>query len=423
MNFYKSIVGRYFMLFAVIPVIIVSIIITIISANVVYKVKVDDTKDMLSGVAKELVYSYELIADGSTGFRQVNGTVFAGDVKVTDDYTIVDRMKEFTGTDLSLFYMDKRIVTTLTNEDGSRYVGTRATEIWNNYVQFGMDYFDENVDINGVGYFGYYIPVHSEDNIIIGMGFAGIPSADINSAIRQLNTAAISACIILCFISLIVCVLVAKRLLRIQNGIMEYLREIDGGNFEHSMEPWLYNRKDEYGMMGRYFVKLNDSLQTLIQRDGLTGLYNRRAAMKFLDNYIVEANCVGGDTFTFAICDIDFFKKVNDTYGHTCGDIVLKTISDILSEVHEDDGFSARWGGEEFIIVFKGGLTESLPRLEDIADRIRNTYVDFEGNKINVTLTFGVAEYKPPTKLDHLISKADILLYQGKDSGRNILVS
>lgn len=423
MRFYKSSVGKYFMIFAIVPVFIISIIMTIVSTNIIYRIKVDDTREMLRGAARELVYSYELLAVDNIGFRNVNGVIFAGDVQVTDDYSIVDRIKEFTGADISLFYMDTRIVTTLLNDDGSRYIETKASDIWNNYVQFGNDYFDKNILINGDEYFGYYIPVRSTENVIIGMGFAGIRSADLSAAIEKLNMVAICLCMVLCCIFLIICIIVSKRLLKIQNGIMEYLIEIDKGNFEHSMEAKVYNRQDEYGIMGRYLVKLNDSLQKLIQRDVLTGLYNRRAAMKNLEHYVAEANRVHGELFTFVIGDIDFFKKVNDTYGHSCGDIVLKSVADILNSIPDGEGFSARWGGEEFVMVFKGRLRENISKLEKIADRIRNTCIEYDGRKINVTMTFGAVEYKPPGKLDLMISNADVLLYKGKEGGRNTIVS
>lgn len=423
MRFYKSIVARCFMIFVIVPVLIISIIMTIVSTNIVYKIKVDDTREMLCGAAKELVYSYELLAVDKIGFRDVGGAIFAGNVQVTDNYSIVDRIKEFTGADMSLFYMDTRVVTTLLNDDGSRYVDTKASDVWDNYVRYGRDYFDENIVINGKEYFGYYIPVHSSENIIIGMGFAGVPREDLRAAIRQLNGLAIGSCTVLCCVFLIICIWVSKKLLKMQNRIMEYLIEIDNGNFEHSMEERVYNRKDEYGIMGRYLVKLNDSLQKLIQRDVLTGLYNRRAAMQRLEHYVSEANRTGGELFTFAIGDIDFFKRVNDTYGHSCGDIVLKSISDVLNSIPDDEGFVARWGGEEFVIVFKGRLEENLPKLEIMADRIRNTTVEYGERKISVTMTFGVVEYKPPGKLDLLISNADVLLYKGKENGRNTIVS
>jgi diguanylate cyclase (GGDEF)-like protein len=189
------------------------------------------------------------------------------------------------------------------------------------------------------------------------------------------------------------------------------------------MDVKLTKRKDEYGVMSRSFVKMNNSLVSLILRDGLTELYNRRAAMKRLEQFMVNANSVGGGTFTFAICDIDFFKKVNDTYGHNCGDLVLKMVSEKLRAVEEDQDFVARWGGEEFIIVLNGRMKDNLVTINSVADSIRNSSVTYDGKVVSVTMTFGVTEYHVPEQLDNMISRADSLLYQGKEGGRNRVVS
>lgn len=423
MKFYKSSVGRYFMVFAIVPLFIVGTILTLISTRTVYRVKVDDTEEMLKGAARELVYSYELMASGQTGFKNVDGIIYAGDYMVTGDYSIVDRIKEFTGVDISLFYEDVRIVTTLLDEDGNRYINTKSTDIWNNYIRQGKDYFDESVEIAGREYFGYYMPVKSNDGEIVGMCFAGLPSDDISSTIHRMNVTSIVVCIVLCIIFLIICVIVANYLLKIQNGIMSYMKEVNDGNLNQKMPGWITKRKDEYGSMSRYFVEVNESLQNMIQRDGLTGLYNRRAAMKFLTEFVAAANAVDGETFTFAIGDIDFFKKVNDTYGHNCGDEVLKMVSSIIGNISEEEGFAARWGGEEFIVVYKGGIEQALRKLEAVAEQIRNTSIVYEKQTVSVTMTFGVLEYIAPRKLDWVISNADILLYRGKESGRNQIVS
>lgn len=423
MKFYKSSIGRYFMIFAVVPLFVVGTILTLISTRTVYRVKVDDTKEMLQGAARELVYSYELMASGWSGFRNIDGIIYAGDYRVTGDYSIVDRIKEFTGTDMSLFYHDIRIVTTLTDESGNRYINTKSTTIWNDYVQYGKDYFDESVVINGREYFGYYMPVKSDDDEIIGMGFAGLPSDDIKTTIHRLNVVAIVVCVVLCIICLIICIFVANYLLKMQNGIMNYMKEINQGNVNQKMPAWITKRKDEYGFMSRYFVELNSSLQNMIQNDALTGLYNRRAAMKYLTEYVAAANAVDGEPFTFAIGDIDFFKKVNDTYGHSCGDEVLKMISSIIGDIADEDGFAARWGGEEFVIVYKGGIKEALPKLEAVVEQIRNTSIVYEKQTVSVTMTFGILEYIAPKKTDWVITNADALLYKGKESGRNKIVS
>ncbi len=423
MELSKNSVSKYFVIFALAPAFIISIILTIISTKTVYRVKVDDTKDMLRGIAKELVYSYELYNKENIEFRRVDNIFYIGDHQVSGDYSIIDRLKEYSDVDLTLFYEDTRIVTTLFDDKGKRIVNTTSSDVWNNFVKNGVDYFAEDVDINGVKYFGYYTPVHASDNSIVGMGFAGRPSVDVRNTILTLKIKTVIACIILCIFEIIAVAFITGRLVRVQSGILKYISEIDKGNFNHNMPDKILKRKDEYGIMGRSFVNLNDSLCNLIQNDALTGLFNRRAAMNYLNTYVASANEVDGEPFTFAIGDIDFFKKVNDTYGHNCGDEVLRRVSKVISQISGDEGFACRWGGEEFVIVFRDKLEPSLKKLEKIAQEIRDLDIEYDNYNVKVTMTFGITEYIAPKKIDWLISNADVLLYKGKESGRNKIVS
>jgi diguanylate cyclase (GGDEF)-like protein len=255
------------------------------------------------------------------------------------------------------------------------------------------------------------------------MGFAGKPSQDIKNTIHRLNRFAVVVCVCICVCMVILSAFITGRLLRIQNHIIKYIDEIDKGDFNHTMAGNVCKRRDEYGILGRAFVQLNDSLGNLIQNDALTGLYNRRAAMQYLNKYVADANEVDGKPFCFVIGDIDFFKKVNDTYGHNCGDEVLRRVSEILGRVSGDEGFASRWGGEEFVIAFRCGLEPTLQKLQAILDEIREMTVDYGDYHVKITMTFGVKEYVAPYQLDWLISNADILLYKGKESGRNQIVS
>jgi diguanylate cyclase (GGDEF)-like protein len=98
-------------------------------------------------------------------------------------------------------------------------------------------------------------------------------------------------------------------------------------------------------------------------------------------------------------------------------------VSEKLRAVEEDQDFVARWGGEEFIIVLNGKMKDNLVTINSVADSIRNSSVTYDGKVVSVTMTFGVTEYHVPEQLDNMISRADSLLYQGKEGGRNRVVS
>lgn len=423
MKIYKSLIGKSFLAMAIVPVIIICSVLAFATTRVVFNVKYDDTKHFLISTTKMLEHFYSLdnIEDGMF-FKDANGDVYLGDKKLSDDYTILDKTKELSSVEASIFYENERILTTILNADGSRYIHTTADEIWREHVSKGETFFNTSVDIDGKHYFGYYIPITNNNGIVQGMIFAGMLSEDIYTTVYNMNRGTILICIIACLIQILFAIFITRKVLSVQRSFMDYLSEIDGGNFAHVLPQNLSDRKDEFGQMARELVVLNNSLQNSIQIDALTGIYNRRVAMKLLNQYVNKARENPENDFCFCICDIDFFKKVNDTYGHNCGDIVLKEIANTIKQIPEESGFVARWGGEEFIIVLKGTLENSLSYINKIADDVRNIKVEYENNIINVTMTFGVAHYNPRQNLDVFISVADKLLYKGKENGRNQIV-
>ena len=149
------------------------------------------------------------------------------------------------------------------------------------------------------------------------------------------------------------------------------------------------------------------------QRDKLTGLKNRfgfygdRQARHKIPSSLI-------------ICDIDHFKRVNDTYGHNAGDAVLKNVAWILrSTLGSGDGVY-RWGGEEFIIFLEG---VALDGARSIAEKIRRAAeasdCSFDDQKIRVTMSFGCVEIDPSISVDDNIKIADARLYRAKEGGRN----
>ncbi|MCM1082537.1 MAG: diguanylate cyclase [Clostridium sp.] len=423
MKVYKSYIGRQLFIMATIPAIVIGIIITYMSTRVVYNVKLDDTKDFLKSSIAALEFNYDFMSFSDSEFYEdENGIVYFRGDKVSDKYEIVDMSKEFTGAEVSLFYENKRIATTIMRSDGSRFTNTTADEVWNNYCSKSEDYFDTKVIINDEEYFGYYIPIVSDEGRAVGMLFAGLPSATVHNTIHEMNQNAIMIFAFLCIVVFVIAVLQTNKVLKVVNSVLGYMSDINNENFRHDLANNVIKRNDEFGRIGRQLVELNDSLQSSVENDMLTGLYNRRVAMKKLDEYVVWANGKKDDTFTFAICDIDHFKNVNDTYGHSCGDLVLKAVANVLLQVDEQEGFAARWGGEEFIIVLKKPVQEAIVDINKIADEIRNIKINFEDNIVSITMTFGVAEYTSPQKIDFTISTADKLLYKGKENGRDKVV-
>ena len=175
--------------------------------------------------------------------------------------------------------------------------------------------------------------------------------------------------------------------------------------------------------MGSYAATVSCSLKDMITTDPLTGLLNRRACRSNLQKMIEQCRENRQQSLSVTIGDIDFFKRINDTYGHECGDMVLKSISNIFKKNMVEKGLVSRWGGEEFLLAFELPLVQAQEKLEQIADEIKETAFAYEGETFSVSLTFGLTDVTGAQSLDEIVKEADDLLYRGKAEGRNRIVT
>jgi diguanylate cyclase (GGDEF)-like protein len=169
-------------------------------------------------------------------------------------------------------------------------------------------------------------------------------------------------------------------------------------------------------------LQVFEQAQNLATHDGLTGLINHRHFQSTLKDEITRAIRYG-EPLSLALCDIDFFKKINDTHGHPFGDIVLKEISGKLSSnIRQGVDIAARYGGEEFaLILVKTDGDMAMETVERIRQNLAaSEYKSPHGESLHVTMSFGIAVYGTHAKqLDQLIAKADKALYRAKENGRN----
>ncbi len=159
------------------------------------------------------------------------------------------------------------------------------------------------------------------------------------------------------------------------------------------------------------------------QFDGLTRLYNRKA----FDSRIVEKierGKIRGATFTLALIDIDYFKRVNDAFGHTVGDEVLRNISTYLRSCFSEGDFVARYGGEEFAVILDEGNRVLVQKvLEGMQESISKQKFSTGDEMISVTVSAGIAFCKWHDTAESLIKRADKTLYAAKKGGRNTVVT
>lgn len=161
-----------------------------------------------------------------------------------------------------------------------------------------------------------------------------------------------------------------------------------------------------------------NQIKDLSNKDFLTGLYNRRYFFEAGGNLFASAQRKH-ITLTVALLDIDFFKKINDAYGHDAGDVVLQHLSTLLQKRFRETDIVARIGGEEFCILL---VNEAREFTYEIFDNFRKTIEVSEavvdGKRIQFTISLGVCT-KLAASLEEMIKQADLLLYQAKESGRN----
>ena len=167
--------------------------------------------------------------------------------------------------------------------------------------------------------------------------------------------------------------------------------------------------------------KANKKLERLSIMDGLTGIYNHRYFQENFQELLQKVYARKND-LVIGLFDLDYFKMVNDTYGHLIGDKVLKKISEIIQQNIRPQDLLARYGGEEFVIVFPDfSVEEAFEMSQKILREIENYQFSAGDKKFTLSMSGGLSVYHPdkdPDK-DKLIHEADMALYNSKREGRN----
>jgi diguanylate cyclase (GGDEF)-like protein len=164
-------------------------------------------------------------------------------------------------------------------------------------------------------------------------------------------------------------------------------------------------------------AEAEEKLRMLAMTDPLTGLLNRRA---FLD----ECNDISQthQQTAIAIIDIDYFKSVNDTYGHDAGDYALKEVATLARSFCSEHGFVARLGGEEFAIVLLNKSPNEVNSIfESLREAVNSTHFEYKNDRISITISIGISYTSDCFEIDFstYLSVADQALYEAKSSGRN----
>ncbi len=167
--------------------------------------------------------------------------------------------------------------------------------------------------------------------------------------------------------------------------------------------------------------RANARLDVLASTDALTGLANRRTALRELERETARARRSNGKVAVI-MCDIDRFKDFNDLHGHDCGDYVLVGTAGIIAETARATDIAARWGGEEFLVILGESDSSGIALAERLRKRVEEAVWEFEGKRLSVSITLGMAFCPPELGGERAIAMADEALYEGKRGGRNRVV-
>lgn len=405
-----------------IPILLMGVLFLLIGMYSIRKIAVTEMFTNLEGNAKYISTHFSNLKGT---FHMDGGELFCGDRSTREEYPFLKEMKETYGIEISIFYGNNRVMTTLTDSDGSPLLGTMLAD---SRIISGV--FKENTvsteknNINRQRYLCVYVPLHSNSQVV-GMVGCAISMKNFYRANQALFIQIAFLTAITAVVTFILITLLSNQMVRRLTYIRDYMEElVTSKTTEQEMNPSVFRRNDEIAELGEHSIAAGASIKSLIGTDPLTGLYNRRFGRQKIKNLREKAHDEFS-VFTIVIGDLDHFKKVNDEYGHDMGDTVLSGVSAILkkhAEMH--DGFAVRWGGEEFLLGFETAREETCDILKEISKEIKRTpFYPKNHAPIHLSMTFGVATYNGQDKIDDIINAADANLYKGKNQGRDCIVS
>ena len=422
----KSGISRVLAKMTVLPLLVFGIVTTIFSSFWVSSSMEDEVQNELKCLAQNAVITLDMLYPGDY-YKFENETellITKGDTILNSNYSLIDSLQQNNGIDYTLFYGDLRIITTLRTEDELRLIGTPANpQIVSDVIDTGAEAFYTKVDIYGTNYFCYYEPLFNSDGSCVGMFAAVMPE----KWVRTLTMKAVLPILALSVVAILLAALWSLRysaeFIAVLQKLTSSFEKVSKGTLSNTVPPDLLARKDEFGSMAHSMVDMQASLRGLVEQDMLTGVNNRRFGQQKLSD-LIEKTAGTNMGFSIALGDIDFFKKFNDTYGHDCGDYVLKSISALMKDHVKDYGYCIRWGGEEFLIVLtQGSYMDHVKVMTSMIEKIRRTEYSYDSQTLSVTMTFGLIDAASYGSSDEMLKVVDTLLYYGKQIGRNRLIT
>ena len=265
MKIFRNLKLQYKMLIlAIIPVLVMGIVAILISNTVVKNKLLDDAKQKLKATSNAVLAAYD--QNAGDYFVNATGDVWKGAYNVSLSTPFIDDIAAKTGIEVTFFYNDTRLVTSLKDADGKRILGSKAGDfLVENVLQDGNEVFTNRVLVDGTFYFGYYVPVHQNNSDeIIGMVFAGMPVKEIYASLNLITMIFTVAIVVILVIAVIGCLLVSRGIAKSIQSSMDVVKQISEGNLNVEIERSMLDRKDEAGALSCNTQTLIDNLSAMI---------------------------------------------------------------------------------------------------------------------------------------------------------------
>ena len=416
--------GDKMLALAVLPILVLGIVLMVVSMQTfsdkmeghVRKEMTQQTKLILKILDENYPGEFSLNKDVKGNYH-----IYKGGKDITKDTEFIDNMKEIMGVEVTLFCQDVRLQTTLRDSKGRLFINTAVSSVITKDVlkKKKAHFYRSTTNVGDERYFAYYEPIFLEDGTCFGMVGVCRKATDIEKnirmAVRPILLLSIAAIFVIGAISISYTRILTKRIRILQ----QFMKKLTKDDFEAEMPAGLLKVEDEIGDLARSGKKMQESIRRQVEYDEMTQLYNRRYGDKNLLKMKAQMQ-ISGIKYCVAIGDIDFFKKVNDNYGHEAGDEVLIHVARVLKEQLLANGFVCRWGGEEFLIVIESHTIEQAEHiLQSILDTLRNQTLTYQEQQSRVTMSMGLVSVKAEDEIDDILRCADQKLYEAKENGRD----
>ena len=425
----KPSLSNGYLMMTILPLVAVICILSVFVINGYGAMVTDLNVENLETLAEVTLLQFDSAFPGDYALRSVKTAkgegleLLKGTEVISGKPDYFDTWKEKTGADISLIYADTRIITTFSDKNAARAVGTGVAKQVADavYGNKGVQKYD-NVKIGNQLYITVYLPLSNADGKVVGMLELARTKDSVDIEERKVLFPVILIAVLCILFFSVISLRFAGRVLNRIKALELFLTKVAKGELKESLDTEVIKTKDEIGEAGLAAISMQKSIRNLVDKDTLTEIYNRRYATNFLQKVLEKAE-VSGQPFAVCIGDIDFFKQVNDTYGHDMGDIVLKEVATLLKNSMIGNGMAARFGGEEFLMIFdKIGKQEGAAILQETLEKLRQIEFTCEDQKFSVTMTFGIVDGNVELGQDVLLKLADEKLYDGKQNGRNRVV-